>query len=79
MPISITPDECRVLELIAAEPTGYPEQLLVARGFSLKILAGLVRSGLASVSVENPDSGPDTVFRLWITERGRRALRDASN
>jgi hypothetical protein len=76
MPVTITPDESRALELIAAELTGCPERLLVARGFSVEFLAGLVRSGLADVTAERviSDGSTDTVFRLWITERGRHAL-----
>jgi hypothetical protein len=76
MPTTITPDERWTLELIAAELTGYPEHLLVARGFSVEFLAGLVRRGLAGVTVEHVNSGRSTrpAFRLWITERGRQAL-----
>jgi hypothetical protein len=76
MPITITPDERRALELIAAELTGCPEDLLVARGFSVALLAGLVRSGLADVAAQhvNSDRSIDAVFRFWITERTRQAL-----
>jgi hypothetical protein len=76
MPITITPDERQALELIAAELTGCPERLLVAHGFSVEFLAGLVRSGLADVTAEhvNSDRSTDAVFRLWVTERGRQAL-----
>jgi hypothetical protein len=70
------PDERRALELIATESTGCPEHLLVARGFSVEFLAGLVRSGLADVVAErvNSDRSTDTVFRLWTTERGWQAV-----
>jgi hypothetical protein len=78
MPTIITLDQRRALELIVAELTGFPEHLLVARGFSVEFLAGLVRSGLADVTAERviSDRSTDTVFRLWITVRGRQALRD---
>jgi hypothetical protein len=78
MSAELVPDERRALELIAAESTGCPEHLLVARGFSVELLSGLVRSGLTGVTSERVDSGPAAVFRLWVTERGRRALQAAS-
>jgi hypothetical protein len=73
---TIMPDERRALELIATESTGCPEHLLVACGFSVEFLAGLVRGGLADVMAErvNSDRGTDTAFRLWTTERGWLAL-----
>src|SRR5262249_35049631 len=81
---TMTRDDHRVLELIPAEiiaaaAAGGPERLLVARGFSPEILAGLVRSGLAGVTAERADSGPkaDMVFRLWITQHGMQALQAA--
>jgi hypothetical protein len=79
MPIIIKSDERRALELIAPELTG-PEHLLVARGFSVEFLAGLVRSGLADVTAVRVSSNrsTDAVFRPWITERGRQALQDSS-
>jgi hypothetical protein len=76
MPTAITTDERRALEFIVAELTGCREHLLVARGFSLEFLAGLVRGGLAGVTAERviSDGSTDTEFRLWTTERGRQAL-----
>ena len=78
MPATLTPDEHRALELIAAESTGCVEHLLVEHGLGLDVLAGLVRSGLVSVTAERVGLGPDTVFRLWTTERGLQALLAAS-
>jgi hypothetical protein len=70
-------NERRALELIATESAGCPEHLLVARGFSVEFLAGLVRSGLASVTAEliGSDATAETGFRLWITKRGMQALQ----
>ena len=78
MEAALTPDEHRVLELIATE-SGYPEHLLLAQGYDVYLLADLVRCGLAGVRTERVDSGPTahTVFWLRITNRGRQALRDA--
>jgi hypothetical protein len=68
----IARDERRALEtIIAAEPTGCPEHLLIAGGFTVEFVASLVRSGLASVVAERTGA----MFRLWATERGRQAMR----
>jgi hypothetical protein len=77
---TVTHDEHRALELIAAESDGCREHLLVALGFSLEFLAGLVRSGLAGVTAERAGSGPtvDIAFRLWVTKRGMQALQAPS-
>jgi hypothetical protein len=72
----LMPDERRALELISAEATGCPEHLLVASGFNLEFLSGLVRSGLIGVTSEMVGSG-EMVFHLWVTERGRQALQAA--
>jgi hypothetical protein len=79
MSAQLIPDERRALELIAAESTGCPEHLLVTLGFSVELLSGLVRSGLTGVTSERVNSDPtgDMVFRLSVTERGRRALQAA--
>jgi hypothetical protein len=71
------PDERRALEFIAAESTGCLEHLLLLRGYSTGFLAGLIRSGLASVAAEHFGPGPEAraVFRLWITKRGKQALQ----
>jgi hypothetical protein len=80
MPATATFDEHRALKLISAQSSGCPEHLLIAGGFSLEFLAGLVRSGLAGVISERGGSGTtaDTVFRLSITKRGKQALKAAS-
>jgi hypothetical protein len=73
-------DEHRALELISAQSTGCPEHLLIAGGFSLEFLAGLVRSGLVGVTSERCGSKAtaDMVFRLSVTKRGMQALQAAS-
>ncbi len=73
-PTATTPDDRRAPAFIAAELIGCPDHLLVAHGFSVNLLAGLVRSGLADVTAEPANLDADTVFRLRITERGRQAL-----
>jgi hypothetical protein len=81
MPAATTFDENRALELISAQSIGCPEHLLIAVGFSLEFLGGLVRSGLAGVTSEPGGSGAtaDLVFRLSVTKRGMQALQAASS
>lgn len=76
---AVTADERQALEVIAAESAGCLEHVLVLRGYSTDFLAGLIRSGLASVAAEHfgPDPEARAVFRLWITKRGKQALETA--
>jgi hypothetical protein len=76
---AVTADERQALEVIAAESAGCLEHVLVLRGYSTDFLAGLIRSGLASVAAEHfgPDPEARAVFRLWITKRGKQVLETA--
>lgn len=64
------------LELLAAASPGCPEPLLLAHGFKIKMLAGLVREGLATAQTETVGAGDGTieVARMRITDSGRTAL-----
>jgi hypothetical protein len=85
MPATITLDQRRALELIAAETAGCPECLLVAQGFNLDFLGELVRSGLAGVEAERSRDGSvgagtegrwaPPAFRLLITTHGRQVIK----
>jgi hypothetical protein len=70
------PDRRRALELLAGSPDGMTEALLVAHGFTVKLLVALIRDGLASAKSERVVAGgkPMEVTRVRITETGRRAL-----
>jgi hypothetical protein len=72
---TITPDERRALEIIIAEPTGCPEHLLIAQGFTIEFLAGLVRNGLANVTAVH--IGTSVVFYLSSTKRGQHVAQTA--
>ena len=77
--MTTSPDRCRVLAmLVDAEPSGCTEELLMANGFSMDLLAGLIRAGLATVSPERVQRGGEEIViaRLRITEAGRQALSD---
>jgi hypothetical protein len=53
---------------------------MIAHGFEMKMLAGLVYEGLAAAIVgESVKTGGKTVevVRFWITEAGRGALAES--
>jgi hypothetical protein len=68
----------RALELLAtAGPRGYTEAALTASGFTTDALADLVRTGLASVTLERLSVRERIieVVRVKITGAGRQAIR----
>ena len=79
--LRITLDQRRALELLARDPNGATGHLLViAHGFEMKTLAGLVHEGLAAAIVgESVKAGGKTVevVRFWITDAGRDALEES--
>jgi hypothetical protein len=76
--LRITPEQRRVLELLAREPRGVTGHLLViAHGFEMKMLAGLAQEGLAAAVVGDlvkAGGNAIEVVRFWITAAGRRAI-----
>jgi len=70
------PDRRRALELIAASHDGATEAIMLAHGFTVEQLVGLVRSGLASATPERVLAGKRATeaTTVRITEAGRRAL-----
>jgi hypothetical protein len=64
------------LELLTIDPRGLAEPLLLTYGFSHKMVAGLIRSGLATSQRQTVKvSGqPVEVTRVRITEAGTQAL-----
>jgi hypothetical protein len=64
------------LELLAIDPRGLAEPLLLTYGFSHKMVAGLVRSGLATAQRQTVrvSGQPVEVTRVRITEAGMQAL-----
>jgi hypothetical protein len=75
--LRLSPEERQALELLASDPQGATEELLVlAHGFDSKMIAGLVHSGLAMARRENmkADSRAIEVVRIRVTGSGRRAL-----
>jgi hypothetical protein len=71
-------EQRRALELLARDQRGATGHLLmIAHGFELKMLAGLVHEGLAEAKVgESVKAGGKMieVVHFWITDAGRDAL-----
>jgi hypothetical protein len=73
---SLTAEQRRVLELLAGSPRGYTKGRLLADGFTVDILADLVREGLATAQRGTVRVGGRMirVERYRITDDGRSAL-----
>ena len=66
-----------LLKLLASSPHGATTKLLVvAHGFEIDMIAGLVRAGLAAEERDVMKAGGKTieVVRVRITEAGRKAI-----
>jgi hypothetical protein len=72
----ITADDRRLLELLAAADDGATDALLLAKGFTVYQMVGLVRAGLATAEPEHifATGRPVEISRVRITGAGRRAL-----
>jgi hypothetical protein len=69
----------RALKKLAGTPRGLTAQLLLAHGFSVEMLRGLVHAQLATVVTEPMMARPGVtiiVERIRITDTGRRALEE---
>jgi hypothetical protein len=74
----MTDQERRVLQMLAAAESGCSDALLLAYGFRLEMILGLVSSGLAAASAELAfvADHPVELTRVKITEAGGRALAE---
>jgi hypothetical protein len=72
----LTPKARWALELLAVDRRGLTETLLRTYGFTLRMLAGLIRAGLATAQRQTVKAGGQAikVIRIRITEAGRRAI-----
>ncbi len=73
----LSPEQREALELLASDPEGATEELLVlVHGFDGDIIAGLVHSGLAMARRGNMKAGDRSieVVRIRITGAGGNAL-----
>src|SRR5258705_390211 len=66
----------RALELLAACRDGCTERVMMVHGFSVDILADMVRAKLAAAKIERVMAGgrPTEVVGVRITEAGSRTL-----
>jgi hypothetical protein len=66
----------RALELLAASPGGCTEAILIAQGFTVDMLAKLIRAGLATAGTERMVAGGRSieVVRVRITDAGGQVL-----
>jgi hypothetical protein len=66
----------RALTLLAGSPGGATETILLAHGFTAKLIAELVDAGLATAARQRVGAfGREiTVTRIRITDAGRKAL-----
>jgi hypothetical protein len=69
-------EQRRALYMLAGSPDGCTEGTLRAHGFEVRLLARIVRAGLAVARPEIVNAGGRTLsmLRLTITDDGRRAL-----
>lgn len=72
----LTPKARWALELLAVDRRGLTETLLRTYGFTLRMLAGLIRAGLATAQRQTVKAGGQAikVIRIRITEAGRREI-----
>ena len=66
----------RALELLASRPGGITKKLLMlGHGFDGDMIAGLVRTGLATAERETTKAGGKTIenVRIRIADAGRKA------
>jgi hypothetical protein len=72
----LSADQRRALRLLAGNPRGVTEAMMMAHGFRSQMLARLVLKGLATVTTVTMRAGAATmrVEKYRITDDGRSAL-----
>jgi hypothetical protein len=71
----LSPEWHRALQLLASNPRGFAEDMLVrGYGVSSDVLGMLVLAGLATVVTERLRAGQGKIERMLITDAGKRAL-----
>ena len=74
----MTDETRRLLELLAASGDGCTEAILLAHGFALDLIHGIVSAGLATATAEHTFAAGRAIefTRVRITEARRRALAE---
>jgi hypothetical protein len=69
-------DQRRALRMLAGAPQGCTTSVLLAHGFKIETVSGLVRRGLATMQPGTMRAGRRQIKVVWvmITDAGRRAL-----
>jgi hypothetical protein len=72
----MTGEQISALEMLAGHPDGCPESEMKAKGFTIGLLGGLIRAGLATATPAIVETGGRAlgVVRLAITEKGRTMI-----
>jgi hypothetical protein len=72
----LTGEQIGALEMLAGGPNGCAESEMKAKGFTVGLLGGLIRAGLATATPAIVETGGRAlgVVRLAITERGRTMI-----
>jgi hypothetical protein len=75
---TLSDDQRQPLEALVRYPDGCAEAVLLADGFSIRLLSGLVIDGYATLQRKRVDVGgrERMVFWIEITEEGRKAIAD---
>jgi hypothetical protein len=71
----INPEQRRALQLLASSPYGATDDvLMLARGFTRRTLARLVRAELTTARRHAIKAGARMINRITITDAGRNAI-----
>jgi hypothetical protein len=72
----LTGDQISALEMLAGSPNGCLESEMKAKGFTIGMLGGLIRDGLATATPGIMEASGRSlgVVRLAITEKGRSMI-----
>jgi hypothetical protein len=76
--MKLADDQRAALGMLAASVHGRTESLMLAHGFAIGIILGLVRDGLATAVREPayPNRRAVVVTMMQVTDAGRRALNE---
>jgi hypothetical protein len=72
--MAMTAAQRRALDVLAGSPHGVTEPTMRAHGFTVELLAGLVRAGLATATPKTVRAGRQPIEVTWLTiaDAGRR-------
>jgi hypothetical protein len=75
---TLSEEETRSLEVLARDPCGCAEAVLLTRGFTIKQLSGLLIDGFATLERRLASVGgrERPVFWMQITAAGREAIAE---